>query len=182
MEMKIGIVGCGGISHAHGNAARQSSCARIVACADIVFQKAEEYASQYGVKHAYDSLEAMLESGSLDLIILATWPALHLEQIRQVCSLDAKAILCEKSLALNGDEGDEILRIVQESGTFLMEGFMYRHHPQIFKAKELVDNGAVGEVGYIRGQFSFPVDSNSDNWAKEELGGGSMMDQGCYMW
>ncbi len=153
-----------------------------MACADILFDRAKEYASKYEVARAYDSLEAMLGSEIPDLVILATWPGLHVEQIRQACSLGARAILCEKSLALNGDEADEILRIVRESETFLMEAFMYRHHPQIFKAKELIDSGAIGEVGYIRGQFTFPVDSESDNWrARKELGGGSMMDQGCYM-
>ena len=182
MEMTIGIVGCGGISNTHARAVSQSNCARIVACADLVFSLAEKYAAQYDVKNAYDSLEAMLKSEELDLIILATWPILHLEQIRQACSLGAKAILCEKSLALNGTEGDEILRIVRESGAFLMEAFMYRHHPQIFKARELMVSGAIGEVSYIHGQFAFPVASNSDNWRlKKELGGGSMMDQACYM-
>ena len=182
MEMKVGIVGCGGISRSHGNAAKRSDRARIVACADIVLSKAEKYAEQFDVDNAYKSLEAMLKSEDLDLVILATWPGQHLQQIREVCSLGAKTILCEKSLALNGEQGDEILSIVKESGAFLMEAFMYRHHPQIFKAKELIDSGAIGEVGYIRGQFSFPVDSESDNWrAKKDLGGGSMMDQGCYM-
>ena len=182
MEMKIGIVGCGGISNAHGKAAQQSHNTRIVACADVIFSRAEEYTSRYGVENAYDSLEAMVRSHDLDLVILATWPALHLEQIRQATSLGAKAILCEKSLALNREQADEILSIVQKSGTFLMEAFMYRHHPQIFKAKELIDDGAIGKVGYIRGQFTFPVPSDSDNWrAKKELGGGTMMDMGCYM-
>ena len=183
MEMKIGIVGCGGISRAHGNAAKQSERVRITACADIELSRAQKYAAQYNVERAYGSLAAMLESeNNLDLIILATWPALHLEQIRQSCELGAKAILCEKSLALNGNQGDEICGIVKESGVFLMEAFMYRHHPQIQKARELISSGSIGEVNYIRGQFTFPVDSNSDNWrAKKELGGGSMMDQGCYM-
>lgn len=181
MKMKIGILGCGGISHSHGTAASQSDLVKIVACADIIVSRGEEYAGRYSVENTYDSLGAMLESEELDLVILATWPAQHLEQIRKACDLGTKAILCEKSLGLNGDQGDEILGIVKESGVFLMEAFMYRHHPQIFKAKELVDNGAIGEIGYLRGQFTFPVLPDSDNWrAKKELGGGSMMDQGCY--
>jgi len=182
MEMKIGIVGCGGISYSHGNAVRQSDCARIVACADILMNRAKEYALQYGIENAYNSLEAMMESKELDLIILATWPALHLQQIRKACELGTKAILCEKSLALNGKEADEIAHIVEDSGIFLMEAFMYRHHPQVHKVKELIDDGVIGQVSHIYGQFTFPVDSESENWrAKKELGGGSMMDQGCYM-
>lgn len=181
MEMTIGIVGCGGISHAHAGAAAQSKQAKIVACADIIPEHAEKYAEQYQIKNTYDSMKAMIQSEKLDLIILATWPVQHLEQIREASKLGIKAILCEKSLALNGGQGDEILDIAKESDIFLMEAFMYRHHPQMFKAKELMDSGVIGEVSYIHGQFTFPVPGDSDNWrAKKELGGGSMMDQGCY--
>lgn len=181
-QMRIGLVGCGGISHAHAKAAQKSDRMKIVACADIAFSRAQEWASKYEVENAYDSMETMLRSEELDVVILATWPAQHLEQITVACELGAKAILCEKSLALGGDEGDRILRAVKESGTFLMEGLMYRHHPQILKARELIEKGAIGQVTYVRGQFTFPVPSNSEEWrAKKELGGGSMMDQGCYM-
>ena len=81
MEMKIGIVGCGGISRSHGGAAKRSELTKIVACADVVLSKAEKYASQFDVENAYDSLEAMLKSENLDLVILATWPAQHLEPL-----------------------------------------------------------------------------------------------------
>jgi len=71
---------------------------------------------------------------------------------------------------------------IEDSGVFLMEAFMYRHHPQIHKVRDLIDDGAIGKVSHIYGQFTFPVDSESENWrARKEPGGGSMMDQGCYM-
>ena len=63
-----------------------------------------------------------------------------------------------------------------------MEGFMYRHHPQLQKANELVEDGAIGEVRSMYGRFAFNVDYDSSDWrGKKEAGGGSMMDQGCYM-
>jgi xylose dehydrogenase (NAD/NADP) len=63
-----------------------------------------------------------------------------------------------------------------------MEGFMYCHHPQIKKARELIADGAVGRVNSLSARFTFPVDPVSDNWrADPSRGGGSMMDQACYM-
>ncbi|HEV2126192.1 MAG TPA: Gfo/Idh/MocA family oxidoreductase, partial [Chloroflexota bacterium] len=181
--MKTGIVGCGKRAHAHAEAALASGRIDLVACADIVVDQAHAFAAQYAIPRAYADMETMLREERLDLVILVTWPEQHLEQIRLACDLHVPAILCEKSLALSGEEGDEILRLVRASGTFLMEGLMYRHHPQIQKAKELVGEGAIGELGYIHAHFSAPVNlaSGASNWRNRPGAGGSMAAKGCYL-
>jgi predicted dehydrogenase len=180
--MRVGLVGCGGIARAHAAAAAASEVCRITSCADIVAERAEDFAERWDVPHAYESLEGLLEGGHFDLVLLATWPAQHLEQVKTCCRMGARAILCEKALAMNGQEGRQMQRVVEEAGAFLMEGLMYRHHPQIQKAKELAEGGSIGEVGYIHGYFAYPERPDPANWrTRPELGGGTMAAKGCYM-
>ena len=68
----------------------------------------------------------------------------------------------------------------RESGVVLAEAFMYRHHPQTLKVKELVDAGAIGPVRFVRGTFSFPLTRPDDVRLRPEWGGGCLWDVGCY--
>ena len=182
--MRIGLVGCGRIAPRHAQAAADSPACRITCCAARHRERAEAFAAAWGIPRAYGSLDELLASGGCDMVLLATWPADHLEQIRACCRAGVRAILCEKALAMNAAEGEEIRRIVEEAGAFLMEGLMYRHHPQIRESVKLVREGAVGEVMHISGYFSDRIvgTPDPDNWRfKPELGGGTMTAKGCYM-
>ena len=71
-------------------------------------------------------------------------------------------------------------KAARESGVVLAEAFMYRHHPQTLKVKELVDGGAIGAVRFVRGTFSFPLSRPDDVRLRPEWGGGCLWDVGCY--
>jgi predicted dehydrogenase len=183
-QMSIALVGCGRIGPAHARAADESPLCRITCCATRHTESAEAFADEWSIPKAYGSLEELLAKEEVDLVLLATWPADHLEQIRLCYEHGKKAILCEKALAMNGEEGDEIARIVADNDAFLMEGLMYRHHPQIQRARKLIEEGVIGDVGYIAGYFSDRIvgTPDTDNWRfKPELGGGTMTAKGCYM-
>jgi xylose dehydrogenase (NAD/NADP) len=89
-------------------------------------------------------------------------------------------VLCEKPLALCVDEVDAMEKAARDSGVALAEAFMYRHHPQTLKAKELVQAGELGEVRFVRGTFTFPLVRPNDVRLRPEWGGGSLWDLGCY--
>ncbi len=183
-KMRIGLVGCGRIAPAHVAAAAGLPSCVITSCAARHLDRAEAFARQWKIPRAYGSMEALLDAEELDLVLLATWPADHLEQIRACCLRGVRAILCEKALAMNAEEGEEIVGLTRQHGVFLMEGLMYRHHPQILKARELLGAQTVGEVGYISGYFCDPITGTPDldNWRfKPELGGGTLTAKGCYM-
>jgi D-xylose 1-dehydrogenase (NADP+, D-xylono-1,5-lactone-forming) len=91
-----------------------------------------------------------------------------------------KHVLCEKPLALSVEEVDAMDAAARRSKVVLAEAFMYRHHAQTLKVKELVDEGAIGEVLLIRGFFSFPLSRKVDVRLDPKLGGGSLWDVGCY--
>jgi predicted dehydrogenase len=91
-----------------------------------------------------------------------------------------KHVLCEKPLANTVAEVDAIIAAAQETGMVVMEAFMYRHHPQTLKVKELVESGAIGKLQLIRGSFTFKIGDENDVRLNASLGGGSIWDVGCY--
>ena len=89
-------------------------------------------------------------------------------------------MLCEKPLALSVDEVDAMETACREARVVLAEAFMYRHHPQTLKVKELLDAGAIGTLRFLRGSFSFPLVRPNDVRLRPEWGGGCLWDVGCY--
>ena len=187
MAIDLGIVGCGDISHFHARAIEAvSDKIHFTACCDVDRERAEEWATQYDVSAAYGSLEEMLRAESLDAVLLATWPNLHRSQIEICLNSGIKQILCEKALAITGSEATEIWDMVQNADAFLMEGFMYRHHPAIRRMERLITLGEIGEVDYARAAFNAydpevqPV-GPEQNWRQRaDRGGGVPYDFACY--
>lgn len=188
MAIKLGIVGCGGISHAHAEAIKPlGEKIQFAACCDVDRERAAEWAKQYNVPSSYGSMEEMLEKDSLDAVLLATWPNQHREQIEYCLKTGNKNILCEKALTITGKEAVEIFDMVEEAGGYLMEGFMYRHHPATRKMENLIGWGEIGEVDYVRAAFNdydpetVDVDDKDRNWRqRKECGGGVPYDFACY--
>ena len=91
-------------------------------------------------------------------------------------------IICEKPLALNEQQARDIHALATENDVLVVEGLMYRSHPQIRKTKELLESGAIGDVQYIHGQFTDYNKLNPKNWrSNRSQGGGSMTAKGCYL-
>jgi D-xylose 1-dehydrogenase (NADP+, D-xylono-1,5-lactone-forming) len=185
--IRLGIVGCGGISERHAKGAADSSDATIVACCDVRLDVAEEWAGRYGCEQAYGDYLTMIREHELDAVLLATWPVQHCEQILGCLEAGVRRILCEKSLVTNGAEALEIWSAVREAGALVVEGLMYRHHPAFLKVEELAARGEIGELDNIRAVFSLldPEDSAADDpnrdWRQHrERGGGVPWDLACY--
>jgi predicted dehydrogenase len=91
-----------------------------------------------------------------------------------------KHVLCEKPLALDAAQCLEMEAAAKANGVKLMEAFMYRFHPRTEKVLEMVREGAIGELRQIRSSFTFPLTKPDNIRWDPELGGGSLMDVGCY--
>ena len=185
---RMGLVGCGGISMGqHGPAAAATKEIRFVAGCDVRGEAARAFADRFGLGAVYTDYEEMLRREELDGVLLATWPNQHREQIERCLELGARNILCEKALTLTGPEAVEIRDMVARAGAFLMEGFMYRHHPAIRKMDELIASGAIGPVDSVRAAFAehdretASPDDPRRNWRqRRECGGGLPYDFTCY--
>lgn len=182
MKIQVGIVGCGGHANTHARAIQESSFAILAAVADINLERAQQFAEKYQVSDCYGSLKDMVAAKALDLLIIVAFPSVHPVLVKEAADHGIRAILCEKPLALNSQQAVELMHIAEQSGILLVEGLMYRSHPQLAKARVLVEAGIIGEVRYIHAQFSDYASSNPGNWRNNRsLGGGSMTAKGCYL-
>jgi predicted dehydrogenase len=185
--IRIGIVGCGGISERHAHGAADCLEAAIVACCDIRAEVAEEWSRRYGCERGYGDYLTMISEHELDAVLLATWPVQHREQILGCLEAGARSILCEKSLVMNAAEAAEIWTAAQETGALVVEALMYRHHPAFRKIEELLAAGEIGALDNVRAVFSLfdPEESSPDvpsrDWRQRpERGGGVPWDLACY--
>jgi predicted dehydrogenase len=158
---------------------RASKRTRLLGVASRSLSSAEAYAREWDIPRAYGSYEDLLADPEIDVIYNPLPNHLHAEWT--IKALHAgKHVLCEKPLALTLDQVDAIIDAAKETGRIAAEAFMYRHHAQTFKVKELVEDGAVGRVQLIKGAFTFNLTREGDIRLVKEYGGGSIWDVGCY--
>jgi predicted dehydrogenase len=158
----------------------ESSSGEVVAIASRHLDRATEAAGQLGIPTAYGSYEELLADADVDAVYNPLPTALHAEWgVR--CAEAGKPMLCEKPLA---DTYDNARRMVDAFGSrdlLFAEALMYRHHPLTRKIKSMVDEGVVGKVNLLKGQFSVPLDAENDFRFRKALGGGSLLDLGSYI-
>jgi xylose dehydrogenase (NAD/NADP) len=174
-----GLLGTARINRSLIPPLRASASNRLVAVASRDVGRAEAYAREWGIGRAHGSYDALLADPEVDAVYVPLPNHLHAEwSIRAARA--GKHVLCEKPLALGVDQVDAMERAARESGVVLAEAFMYRHHPQTLKVKELVAGGEIGEVRFVRGTFTFPLHRPNDVRLRPEWGGGALWDVGCY--
>ena len=140
---------------------------------------AREFAKEGGFPRSYGSYQALLEDDAVDAVYIPLPNSMHREwTIRAVQA--GKHVLCEKPLALTAAECLEMDAAAREHGVKLMEAFMYRFHPRTERIIAMVRDGALGELEMIRSAFTFRLTEPDNIRLIPELGGGSLMDVGCY--
>jgi predicted dehydrogenase len=151
---------------------------RFVAVASRDASRAEAFAARHGLPAAFGSYEALLESDAVDAIYVALPNALHIEWATR--ALEAgKHVLCEKPLSPRPHEVAEAFDAAERAGRTLAEAFMYRYHPSTQLARTLVEDGAIGELRYVKGTLSY-TQHGDDPRLHKDLDGGSLLDLGCY--
>ena len=179
-KYRVAIVGCGGISNAHGNAWRNLPEIEIVGACDEKFESLKRFATEYNVQNTYNDLRQMLEKQQPDVLVIATWPSSHLKNVLEAVRSGVKGILVEKPIAVNATQLEQMIQVTERADIRLMEAFMYRHHPLTLAVKQKIEEGAIGEVCYARSTFSTGL-TDRQNWRlRGDLGGGAVMDLGCY--
>ena len=177
VSLRWGILGTGRIARQFGAALAKSRQGRLVAVAtrgDAV-PEAEEFSGARW-HHGYQGL---LDDGEVDAVYIATPNPSHLEWAVKTAAA-GKHILCEKPIGLNVKEAEVIIAAARRAGVFLMEAFMYRCHPQTARLVEILRSGAVGELRLIQASFGGAVAPTSTRHHAAELGGGGILDMGCY--
>jgi predicted dehydrogenase len=161
-------------------ALQQSSSCLLEALASRSLKKARLISDRFRIPKAYDSYEALLRDKEIDAVYIPLPNSLHVEW--SVHALHAgKHVLCEKPIGINATEvkrlADAAARLPELK---IMEAFMYRFHPQWQKVREIIRTGQIGELRQVHSIFSFFDEDPSSILNIEKLGGGSLLDIGCY--
>jgi D-xylose 1-dehydrogenase (NADP+, D-xylono-1,5-lactone-forming) len=160
-------------------AANESKLADVVAVASRDALRARVYASRHGIPRAYGDYRALLGDPGVDAVYVSLPNALHVEW--SVRALEAgKHVLCEKPFSRHPQEVERAFDAAARAGLCLTEGLVSRHHPQTDRVVELVDSGAIGELRALSAAFSFSLADLDNSRLRPELGGGALMDVGCY--
>jgi len=143
---RAGVIGCGGIARAHSNGYKQIPNVQIVAAADVSEEQLKNFSQEYGAENLYTDYNEMLEKEELDLVSICTWPPLHREMTVKAAEHGIKGILCEKPMALNLAEVDEMIEACDKSGSVLAIGHQRRFEAQYATAQEMIESGEIGEL------------------------------------
>jgi xylose dehydrogenase (NAD/NADP) len=181
-EQKIrwGILSTANIGRAAVIPAIQASKNGVVAAvASRDAQKGAEFASRLGIPKSCGSYEALLDDPDIDAVYIPLPNSMHYDWTIKAAKA-GKHILCEKPLALNALQCQEMDAAAKECGVVLMEAFMYRFHPRTEKVIELLRAGALGPLQMIQSGFTFRLTRPDNIRLQADLGGGALMDVGCY--
>ena len=177
--MKWGLLSTANINRKLLEGVRGTDEATVVAVASRDRSRAEAFAREHGIERALGSYEELLADPEVEAIYIPLPNSLHVPW--SVRALEAgKHVLCEKPLTRRPAEAEEAFAVAERSGRLLAEGFMWRHHPQTRRLRELLDQGVIGRLRLVRASFSFPLGDPEDIRLNAELDGGGLMDVGCY--
>jgi len=161
-------------------AMQRGTLTEVVAIASRSEEKAKLAADKLGIGKSCGSYEALLADPEIDAIYNPLPNDGHVPW--SIKAMEAgKHVLCEKPIGLSAAEGRTLADAAAKFPKLkLMEAFMYRHHPQWKTAKELVLSGKIGKLRTIQTFFSYYSDDASNIRSRPEMGGGGLMDIGCY--
>ena len=159
MVCNWGVLGAGFIANrAMIPAIQHSAQARVLAVASRDEQRGREAAQRYSIERVYDDYEALLHDPDVQVVYIAL--PNHLHHTWAIRAAHAgKHVLCEKPLALNAAQCDEIISTCHSLKVLLMEAVMYRFHPRMQALKQMIAAGEVGEPRFIHAAFSFPFNA-----------------------
>ncbi|HEY4011870.1 MAG TPA: Gfo/Idh/MocA family oxidoreductase [Polyangiaceae bacterium] len=175
-----GIIGCGWIgTEAVAPSIAWSQNGRLVAVASRDRDLAEAKAREIGADKAYAPYEAMLADPEVEAVYIGLPNGLH-EEWAIRCAEAGKHVLCDKSLTMTVASARRIAAAFRSRGLRLIEGFMYRHHPQWTLVRSLVAEGRIGAVRIVRSSFCGRFDKPTNHRWSASLGGGALWDLTCY--
>ncbi len=179
MTVRVGIVGSRFVATAHAEGLRQVAGAEIVAAASPNTEHIWEFRKRYDIPHAFADYHDMITSGLVDAVTVACPNDLHCE-VTLAAAAAGKHVFVDKPLAMNLAECDQMIAACAKAGVVLMYGENLCFAPKYARAKQLADEGALGEVYYVR-QLECHYGPHSDwFWDIERSGGGVLMDMGCH--
>ncbi len=178
--MKVGVVGCGNISHTYLRVAQQFPEIEVFAVADMVSELAQERSEQFGVPHVL-STDELLNHSEIEIVLNLTPPKAH-APVNKAALLAGKHVYCEKPFGVNREEAREVLQLAQQRGLYIGCAPDTVLGAGIQTCLKLIQDGAIGEPV---GAGAFMLCPGHESWHPNpefyyEVGGGPMLDMGPY--
>lgn len=162
---KVGFIGCGrplrsegatgfGMSHAHAMGYKTSPDCVITALADISLENAKAFQETHGGERLYEDYHEMLAKEDLDIVSIATWPHLHAQMVVDCAEAGVKAIHCEKPMATTYGDSKRMVEACDKHGVQLTFNHQRRFGKPYRKARELLREGAIGDLVRLEGTCS----------------------------
>lgn len=180
-KIRWGIVGLGRIAKLFAEDLRLVKEGELVAVASSSLERAKDFAETFGAQTFYGDYESMFQDENVDIVYVATLHHTH-TSVSIAAMNHGKHVLCEKPVAINTAETQDMIEAARQNQVFFMEAFWTRFNPSILKIKELVDEGQIGPLRYINAEFTF-YKLDDDPQARSlnvDLAGGSLLDMGVY--
>ena len=176
---RFGILGAAKIApNALTLPAGEVAAVEVTAIAARDAARAREFAKANGIPRVLPTYEALIADPDLDVIYNPLPNSLHCEWSIRAMRAE-KHVFCEKPIASNTREAEEMARVADQTGMLLVEAFHYRYHPLADRVRALISDDAIGKLIHVEGSFSVPLppDNIRFDW---NLAGGATMDLGCY--
>ncbi len=152
----------------------------IAAIASRTMESAQDAADSLSIPKAYGGYEDLVDDPEIEAVYIPLPNHLHVEWAEK-CMKAGKHVLLEKPIGMNYRQAQQLLRISKKyPDVKIMEAFMYRHHPQMLEVKRLIDDGVIGDIRSTFSTFAYYNDDPKDIRNQSNIGGGGLLDIGCY--
>lgn len=180
-HVRWGILGAAKFARQHmGSALHQAKGSKLLALATSSADKAAPFQAFCPELRVHKSYDALLDDPEVDAVYIPLPNHLHVEWTKKALNA-GKHVLCEKPMCLHADEFDDLIALRDATGLNCAEAYMIPHHPQWQRARELFQNGAIGDLVLVDTVFSYDNSADTDNIRnRPDTGGGSLPDIGVY--
>jgi len=178
-SLRFGIIGCSRIAKQSViPAILKSEFAELQMIGSRSVDRAKEFSSEFNCKN-YGTYEDVISDESVDVVYISTPIGTHEEWAIKAANA-GKHVHCEKSSTTSFESAKKMIENSKQNNVRIMEGFMFRFHPQHQKVKDLINNNKIGDLVSFNGTFGFPAFPEGDIRYNKKLGGGFLNDSGCY--
>ncbi len=178
-KVKIGMLGSGFVANFYMEGLQNVPNQEVILNTSQELESAREFAEEWNIPEPMDSIEEAISRKDVDLFVIALPNFLHEEVVLKLAEAEHNMV-CTKPLARNVEEARSMLRAVEEKD--LIHGYAETEvfSPAVVKVRNLIEQGALGDITWVRSRESHPGPHQDWFWDKELAGGGALIDMGCH--
>lgn len=177
-KMNVALLSTGNIAGTMARTLQGMDCVNLYAVASRTFEKAENFAKEYGIQRAYGSYEELACDENADLVYVATPMSEHYKDVKMLLN-HGRNVLCEKAFAINEKEAEEMIALAREKKLLLAEAMWVRYMPMAKTLQDVIRSGAIGEPMTLTANLGYLIE-HIRRLQEPELGGGALLDVGVY--